>query len=66
MSDLKHITEDDCLLDVDEKAWKNIVESRGGCLCHVSPPCNACTEQPSEEELNREGYTLVAPEGGLV
>lgn len=66
MSDLKHIKEDDCLLDVDEEAWRSIVERRGGCRCCISPPCNACTEPPSEEELNRVGYTLAAPEGGLV
>jgi hypothetical protein len=63
MSDLTQISEDDCLLDFDDGAWRRIVERRGGCRCCISPPCSACTEPPSEEELNREGYTI-AEKGG--
>lgn len=55
--DLTLISEDDCLLDVDESAWQRLVEKRGGCRCCVSPPCNACVEPPTEQELNEVGYT---------
>lgn len=54
---LKSIAENDCMLDVDEAAWQSIVERRGGCRCHASPPCNNCAETVTEEELNAVGYT---------
>jgi hypothetical protein len=57
MSDLKHIADDACLLEVDKRAWEIILEERGGCCCHISPPCGACCEPISEEELNGVGYT---------
>lgn len=63
MNDLKTIKADECLLDVDEAAWRSVIEDRGGCRCHISPPCNACTEPMSEEELNRVGYTLEPADG---
>jgi hypothetical protein len=59
--ELKHIDEQDCLLDVDEKAWRSLVENRGGCRCHISPPCGACSNPISEEELNEVGYTYTTP-----
>jgi len=59
--DLKHIDEQDCLLDVDEKAWRSLVENRGGCRCHISPPCGACSDPISEEEMNEVGYTYTHP-----
>jgi hypothetical protein len=59
--ELKHIDEQDCLLDVDEKAWRSLVENRGGCRCHISPPCGACSNPISEEELNEAGYTYTTP-----
>lgn len=58
---LKHFSEEDCMIDVDYSAWKQIMEDRGGCTCHISPPCNACVEPITEEELNEVGYTY---EGG--
>ena len=58
MSNLAPIAEDECLFDVDEAAWRRLVELRGGCRCCISPPCHACTEPTTEHELNRVGYTL--------
>lgn len=58
---LKHISESDCMMDIDGAAWKQIVEARGGRSCHISPPCKACVEPVTEEELNEVGYTY---EGG--
>ena len=60
MSKLIQIGEDDCLMDIDEAAWREIVEERGGCRCHISPPCGACTEPIGEDELNAVGYTYAA------
>jgi hypothetical protein len=60
--ELKHIAEHDCLLDVDEKAWKALVENRGGCRCFLSPPCGACSNPISEEEMNEVGYTYTTPQ----
>lgn len=60
MSKLIQIDEDECLMDIDEAAWREIVEGRGGCRCHISPPCGACTEPIDEAELNAVGYTYAA------
>jgi hypothetical protein len=59
--ELKHIGEQDSLLDVDERAWHLLVENRGGCRCHISPPCGACSNPISEEEMNEVGYTYNTP-----
>ncbi len=59
---LRHIEEGHCLLDVDERAWRLIVENRGGCRCYRSPPCFACSEPISEEEMNEVGYTYTTPQ----
>lgn len=63
-----HIDEDTWLGDVDERAWFRLVEKRGGCRCCVSPPCSACTEPLTEDELNTVGYTYerAAMQGGIV
>jgi hypothetical protein len=60
-NELKHIGEQDSLLDVDESAWHLLVENRGGCRCHISPPCGACSNPISEEEMNEVGYTYTTP-----
>ena len=60
-SELTTISEDECLLDVDESAWRRLVEKRGGCRCHLSPPCAACSEPVTEAELNDVGYTYEQP-----
>lgn len=59
--DYLRISDDDCLFDVDEAAWNRIVSKRGGCRCCISPPCPACTEPITEDELNSVGYTYEAP-----
>ncbi len=59
---LRHIEEGHCLLDVDERAWRLIVENRGGCRCYRSPPCFACSEPISEKEMNEVGYTYTTPQ----
>jgi hypothetical protein len=56
-SALIKINEDDCLLDVDESAWKRVLKHRGGCRCIFSPPCAACSDPITEQELNSVGYT---------
>lgn len=43
--------------DVDEPAWKRLLETRGGCSCHLTSPCRNCTEPLTEQELNSVGYT---------
>lgn len=59
--DYVRISEDDCMLDVDEAAWRRIVEKRGGCRCFLSAPCSACVEPVTEQELNSVGYTYEDP-----
>lgn len=62
---LTHISEDCCLLDVDEGAYGRLVSERGGCRCHLSAPCSACAEPFTEDELNSVGYTM-APANAVV
>ncbi len=38
------IEENYMLFDIDEAAWRQVVEARGGCACHISAPCDACVE----------------------
>lgn len=53
---LKPLPADAWLGDVDMEAWKTLQERRGGCRCFISPPCHACTEPLSDEELTSVGY----------
>lgn len=57
MEDYIKIPGDSCLLDFDEDAYFKIIERRGGCSCHISPPCNSCSNPIEEHELNKVGYT---------
>ena len=57
---MNHLDEGDWLGDVDYGAWLRIVEARGGCSCHMSPPCSACSEPITEDELNVVGFTYGA------
>lgn len=58
--ELRRISEDDWLGDVDADAWSAIIEARGGCHCHASPPCSSCCEPVTEAELNDVGFTYLA------
>ena len=62
MSDHKTLPDGDWLGDHDETAWRQLLKSRGGCSCHLSPPCSNCTEPPTEEELNDVGFTYFIKE----
>jgi hypothetical protein len=62
MNYLQHLNGDDWLGDVDESAWERLLEKRGGCRCCISPPCFACSEPISEQELNSVGFTYENPE----
>ncbi len=57
---MNRLEEGQSLLDVDEAAWGQVVEARGGCTCHISAPCHVCVEPVTEEELNEVGYTYRA------
>lgn len=61
MSGYKTLPADDWLGDHDESAWKRLIEARGGCNCHTSPPCFNCTEPPTEDELNEVGFSYGKP-----
>lgn len=67
MSGLRTLPDGDWLGDHDERAWRQLLEARGGCSCCISPPCNNCTEPPTEDELNEVGFTYgsgAASKGG--
>ena len=57
MDDLTLLPDGDWLGDHDDSAWRQLLENRGGCSCHIAPPCSNCTEAPTEDELNDVGFT---------
>lgn len=43
---------DFCAYDeLSESQYRRFIEARGGCSCHLSPPCSACFEPATAEEL---------------
>lgn len=40
---------------IDSNQYLRLVEMRGGCSCHLRPPCFNCSEPPTEEELEQLG-----------
>lgn len=38
-------------IDLTDDEVERLVEMRGGCSCHVRPPCGAHTDPVTEEEL---------------
>lgn len=58
MSELIKLPEKTSLMDFDQAAWEGLIEMRGGCRCHINPPCSACSDPVEEDELNELGYTL--------
>ncbi|NDY89716.1 hypothetical protein [Ideonella livida] len=57
MAELISLPDGDWLGDHSESAWRELLESRGGCSCCTSPPCSNCTDPPTEQELNAVGFT---------
>jgi hypothetical protein len=54
---LRVLPNGDWLGDIDMIAWGWILKSRGGCRCHLSPPCGACTEPLTDDEMREVGFT---------
>jgi hypothetical protein len=44
--------------DLTEHQFQMYMEARGGCTCFISPPCHACIEPPTREELEDVGFEL--------
>jgi hypothetical protein len=40
----------------DGDAYARLIEFRGGCSCHVAPPCGACSNPLTEEEAKALGW----------
>lgn len=40
-----------CLLDEHPDLWRRLLEHRGGCRCHIAPPCSGCSDPLSEKEI---------------
>lgn len=40
-----------CLLDEYPDLWRRLLEHRGGCCCHLNPPCGPCSEPLTEKEI---------------
>ena len=43
------LTIDSELNDIEQK---RLVEIRGGCSCHISPPCSACSDSLTQDEVD--------------
>lgn len=52
----KHLISDDEMdrlimkLEGDEDLFRDLIRLRGGCSCHISPPCNACCDPLTIDE----------------
>lgn len=46
------------LLAADEGLYRKLVDLRGGCSCHLRPPCFNCSEPLTEWEAARLGYEV--------
>lgn len=42
--------------DLSDKQREDLVEHRGGCRCHLSPPCFACSEPITMLEADELGW----------
>ena len=43
-------------VELTDDQYKLLVHNRGGCTCFISPPCLACSEPPTDDELEDIGY----------
>lgn len=41
---------------------EQLVSDRGGCSCHLNPPCNACCDPITEDELDSLGLLPDQPD----
>lgn len=41
-------------LDADQ--YETFMENRGGCCCFLSPPCSACVDPVTADELRAVGF----------
>lgn len=42
-------------IELDSGQYLRLVEMRGGCSCHNRPPCGACSDAPTADELEELG-----------
>ena len=42
--------------ELSEGQYRRFIEARGGCSCHLSPPCNNCFEPATADELLAVGF----------
>jgi hypothetical protein len=40
----------------DDGLYRQLVDMRGGCCCHLSPPCNACCTPLTQHEAECLGW----------
>lgn len=38
-------------MNLTDEQIEKLIELRGGCECHISAPCSACTDIPTDAEL---------------
>ena len=54
MTDIERI--DRIAENLSDEQVLELVKHRGGCRCHISPPCNACTEPLTIPEAQCLGW----------
>lgn len=50
--------------NLSDEQREQLVEARGGCSCHRSPPCWAHSEELTEEEALDMGFITIEAEEG--
>ena len=49
-------------MNLTDEQINKLIELRNGCECHISAPCSACTDIPTDEELLAIGAYCELPE----
>lgn len=49
-------------IELTDKQWKELVELRGGCSCHLYPPCWSCSDPITQKEAELLG---IVPDGAV-
>lgn len=48
-------------IELTDEQRSELIKMRGGCRCHISPPCNACVDPIDEAEAESLGLLPEEP-----
>lgn len=45
-------------IELTDQQYKELVQLRGGCSCHINPPCSNCSEPITKDEAEELGIDI--------